>query len=138
MNILDAFKNERTRIQARLHVVNTAINALSQSPASHASNSGAKRTRRRMSAKARAAIGKAARERWARFRAGKKEMKKSDLLKAIQDEIGMNSLSTFWDDGVTRAKKTPKSRQVNLYRAAVEGTSFPMAMRCSIRTMNAG
>lgn len=73
MNILDALKTERIRIQARLHGVNTAINALSGSPASQASSSGSEPTRRRMSAKARAAIGKATRERWARFRAAKKK-----------------------------------------------------------------
>jgi hypothetical protein len=73
MNILDALKNEKTRIQARLHGVNTAIDALSGTPASHASNSGSTRTRRRMSAKAKAAIGKGTRERWARYRAAKKK-----------------------------------------------------------------
>jgi hypothetical protein len=74
MNILDALKTERARIQARLHGVNTAINALSGgSPASRASSKGSTPTRRRMSAKARAAIGKATRERWARYRAAKKK-----------------------------------------------------------------
>lgn len=29
-------------------------------------------------------------------------MKKSELLRALQDEIGRHSLSTFWDEGVTK------------------------------------
>jgi len=74
MNILDALKTERTRIQARLHGLNTAINVLSGSPTSRGSIRGSTPTRRRMSAKARAAIGKATRERWARYRAAKKEI----------------------------------------------------------------
>jgi hypothetical protein len=73
MNILDALKTERIRIQARLHGVNTAINALNGSPASQASSSGSSPTRRRMSAKARAAISKGMRERWAKRGAKKKQ-----------------------------------------------------------------
>ena len=30
------------------------------------------------------------------------EMRKSELLKALQDEIGGHSLGTFWDEGVTK------------------------------------
>lgn len=32
----------------------------------------------------------------------KEEVKKSELLRALQDEIGRHSLSTFWDEGVTK------------------------------------
>ena len=73
MDILEALKTERTRIQARLNALNTAIGALKGSAALPATRNGATPTRRKMSAKGRAAIAKASRERWAKYRAAKKK-----------------------------------------------------------------
>jgi hypothetical protein len=73
MDILVALRQEQHKLQQQLRGVESAINALSGSHSSFASSFAAGgRRRRTMSAAARAKISKAAKERWAKIRAGKK------------------------------------------------------------------
>lgn len=72
MDILVALKQEEARLEKQLRGIQTAIVALNGSYLSgSASGQKSVRPRRQMSAAARAAISRATKARWARFRADK-------------------------------------------------------------------
>lgn len=73
MNILVALKNEEAKLQQQLRAIQAAIRALHGSDqASFRGGTG----RRTMSAAAREKISKAAKERWAKYRAGNASKRK--------------------------------------------------------------
>ena len=68
MEIVEILRNEETRLQGQLEAIRTAIHALD----GHVSGKGPKnKATRKLSAAGRARIAKAARARWAKFRAQK-------------------------------------------------------------------
>jgi hypothetical protein len=79
MNILIALRDEQTKLQRQLKGIQAAITALDglsngfdpSAARSQAVSRNGRRTRRRMSAAARAKISKATKARWAKFRAEK-------------------------------------------------------------------
>lgn len=80
MDILQALKQEHTKLQHQLKGIETAIAALngsnSASSRAHVVTRGAVTPKRTMSAAARAKISKATKERWAKYRAEKAKKSK--------------------------------------------------------------
>jgi hypothetical protein len=76
MNIIDALKQEETRLQKQLSAVQVALSALNGGPTTvvssgHVSSPNGTHVKRTMSAAVRARISKTAKARWAKIRAEK-------------------------------------------------------------------